>query len=930
MLQLNFFTQSINIFVQSKPEIAALVWGSLHVLLQITLRHRAHIDNIIETLEYLERHLPRVKSFTDLYVVSGRIEKAVCKLYHELIHFFLEATIFFQRNPVANLLGITIPWKKKGHKFQGQFQQCLIKIQKNFEWIDTEAGIGLHYLTQQMTSKGNQGIQDILSKVSAMGSSHSSQPAPVAAASYRIIPLVANISFFGRETEMQMMEKVLLPERETRLTVFSILGIGGVGKSQLALHFTYKHLNHFNAIFWIPAETSVKIKGAFEEIGTEVGLLEPNGGQGNLEAVAQRTKKWLRNYDKPFLLIFDNVESMSILEKYLPTGGRGSIIITTRNQNLFQPPVTAWAHLKCFDIEEGKRYLLANIPQGALYGNDADSEHAGKICDTCGGLPLALSQVHRFISALNISLDEANRRVTGLEAFVNVSSELNDLQQTDYYHPTGVPSLWDESLHALNPSCSAIVKSIAFLDPDAMPEGFLRLFSENNSQSGQQARATSSSEFNSQILTLLETSLIYRASKSNTFSTHRLLQQTVLQDLDQKQHIRIFRSVLEIIDETFPDYDDSDRLVTSWPQCKQVLPHVLRLSILCSPAGSYGPAVLLKLGELLERAAWYLQERGAREEAARLLERALNIAKTGLQLLNDSPESGDRDEDAANATIALDLGELESAITNSLGTLELGRGNFSKAQKLFEDAIARRESMGVIDRETIYMKRNVGVALLSSNSVQPALEIFKESLALVEQKLATSDNPRQFHEDLAFCYGSIAFALIGTGQLDEAWDAAVKSTELLKQSYSLKSPRIGDCHTTLGNIRLLQGNLQEAEIFLHQALDIRVEACGEHEETALAMHNYARILKELGRTKDALRFCKQGVEMLRRLPDSKGILARSLYYLSRYQMGEDPIELSKKNEEQAFQLYYEHRGHVENHSSLQAKDFDDLLIAYNR
>lgn len=70
--------------------------------------------------------------------------------------------------------------------------------------------------------------------------------------------------------------------------------------------------------------------------------------------------------------------------------------------------------------------------------------------------------------------------------------------------------------------------------------------------------------------------------------------------------------------------------------------------------------------------------------------------------------------------------------------------------------------------------------------------------------------------------------------------------------------------------------------------------------------------------------------MLRRLPDSKGILARSLYYLSRYQMGEDPIELSKKNEEQAFQLYYEHRGHVENHSSLQAKDFDDLLIAYNR
>ncbi|KAF5659417.1 tetratricopeptide repeat-containing protein [Fusarium circinatum] len=645
---------------------------------------------------------------------------------------------------------------------------------------------------------------------------------------------------------------MLLPERESRLTTFSILGIGGVGKSQLALQFTYRHLNHFNAVFWIPAETSVKIKGAFEEIGTEVGLQEPNGSQGNLEAVAQKTKKWLRNYDKPFLLIFDNAESMSMLQNYLPTGGGGSIIITTRNQNFFQPPVTAWTHLQCFSKEEGKRYLLTNIPQGALAGNETDSEHAEKIYDACGGLPLALSQVHRFICALTISLDEANRRVAGLEAFVNASSELNGLPQTDYYHPTGVPSLWNASLNALNPSCSAIVKSIAFLDPDDMPERFLRLFSESNNQAGQQARAITSSEFNSQILTLLETSLIYRASKSNTFSTHSLLQQTVLQDLDRDQHMCIFRSVLDIIDDTFPYYDDSDRLVTSWPQCKQVLPHVLRLSVLCSSVGSYEPAVLLKLGDLLERAAWYLQERGAREEAAKLLERALNIAKAGLQLFNDSSEGSDPAGDPGSGTVASDLGELVSAITNSLGTLELGRGNFSKAQKFFEDAITRRESMGVIDRETIYMKRNVGVALLSSNSVQPALEIFKESLALVEEKLVTSDNPRQFHEDLAFCYGSIAFALIEMGQLEEAWDVAVKSTELLKQSYTLKSPRIGDCYTTLGNIRLLQGNLQEAETFLLQALDIRVEACGEHEETALAMHNYARILKELGRSQDAL------------------------------------------------------------------------------
>ncbi|KAM0259455.1 hypothetical protein ACHAPA_010732 [Fusarium lateritium] len=631
-----------------------------------------------------------------------------------------------------------------------------------------------------------------------MDSSHAPEATPAPAtssltASYRMIPHIANPYFFGRETEMRRMERVLLPTRDTKLTVFSIVGIGGVGKSQLALHFAYSHLDDFNAVFWIPAETNFKITQTFEEIGTEAGLFEPNSNQGSLEAVAQKTKKWLRSREKPFLLIFDNVESMQTLQQYLPAGGRGSIIITTRNQNLFQPPITAWTHLKCFDDEEGKEFLLKNLPQESMNGDDTDTKRATMISQACGGLPLALSQVHRFIGALNLSLEEANVKFSALETFVNVSSDLNRLPQPDYYHQTGVPSLWDEPLEALNPSCSAIVRFVAFLDPDDMPEVFLRSFSTRDIQKKEQQTASvAPSELSGQIMTLLDTSLIYRASKSHTFSMHRLLQQTIIQRLDQAQRTDLFRSALEIIDDGFPDYDDSDRLVTSWLQCKHVLPHVTRLSTLCTHPELIEPDTLLKLGELLERAAWYLQERAARDEAAQLLERALSVAKAGLQLVNKTPETSRSDRSSTKTTVQSDLEELLSVIMNSLGTLELGRGHFDKAQALFNDAISRREDMGFVDRETIYMKRNVGIALLSSNSVQEALDMFKESLALVEDRLAISDNPRQFHDDLAFSYGSLAFGLIATGKLDEAWDAAARSTELLKQTYDLNSPRIGE------------------------------------------------------------------------------------------------------------------------------------------
>lgn len=95
------------------------------------------------------------------------------------------------------------------------------------------------------------------------------------------------------------------------------------------------------------------------------------------------------------------------------------------------------------------------------------------------------------------------------------------------------------------------------------------------------------------------------------------------------------------------------------------------------------------------------------------------------------------------------------------------------------------------------MKRNAGTALVCANRVQDAYEAFQDSLALVEKQIPTSNDPNQFHDDIAFNYGSLAYALIGMGRLDEAWDAAAKSTELLKQTYSLVSPRIGEYDLSL-------------------------------------------------------------------------------------------------------------------------------------
>lgn len=102
MLQrLQFFSNCISIFIQSKPEVASLIWGSIYLVLQVSLQHQEDVNLVVNVLDYISKHMPRVNSFVDLILVSGRIQNAICGLYKDLIQFFLQATIYLKRNPIC-------------------------------------------------------------------------------------------------------------------------------------------------------------------------------------------------------------------------------------------------------------------------------------------------------------------------------------------------------------------------------------------------------------------------------------------------------------------------------------------------------------------------------------------------------------------------------------------------------------------------------------------------------------------------------------------------------------------------------------------------------------------------------------------------------------------------------------------------------------
>ncbi|KAL6412101.1 Disease resistance protein RFL1 [Ilyonectria robusta] len=158
----------------------------------------------------------------------------------------------------------------KRQRFRDEFNRSLESITPHAQGIDVESSTGFHIVVQKLTSQDHK---DVLSKIFTMSSPRAIRVESPATTSYRVIPHVENPSFFGRETELKQMEHCLVPERERWLNVFSIVGEGGVGKSQLALQFAYRHFSEFNAIFWVSADNESKIAQGFEQIAVEVALV---------------------------------------------------------------------------------------------------------------------------------------------------------------------------------------------------------------------------------------------------------------------------------------------------------------------------------------------------------------------------------------------------------------------------------------------------------------------------------------------------------------------------------------------------------------------------------------------------------------------------------------------------------------------------------
>jgi len=291
------------------------------------------------------------------------------------------------------------------------------------------------------------------------------------------IPYGLSPQFLERSEEMARIRNALDPipnkgDENHQLRYLHICGIGGAGKSQLALHYANSSTELFDVIIWIPAATHIKVSQAIAEFASKLGL-PGNDAETKDEAMQTvRVKDWLNTSGRSFLLVFDDVQDLSTILPIWPSSGLGSILMTSRlsYKELGARPTVF--RLELFTSESSQQVIstLTGMPAVENEGMAALSS----ICKLSGGLPLSVVQVSNLIREQEYTYEDF--LVLYKQSAARIYEKGGILDQ--YNHTpnvlwVGPSTIWAMALEKLPTDSETLLTLLAFFDPDVISERLL-------------------------------------------------------------------------------------------------------------------------------------------------------------------------------------------------------------------------------------------------------------------------------------------------------------------------------------------------------------------------------------------------------------------------------------------------------------------------
>src|SRR5947209_5937249 len=388
------------------------------------------------------------------------------------------------------------------------------------------------------------------------------------AASFHNPPLERNPYFTGRRPQLTGLHTLLLAGKQVALTQ-AISGLGGIGKTQLALEYAYRYQKSYHDILWAAADTYESLMASFVQLAALLHL--PEYGEPDQSKVKVAVQRWLSKH-KGWLLILDKMEDLSLLHRFVTVDRQGAVLFTTRRQ--VTEPVAQALELGVLPDHESMIFLLKRTKllafDRALDDASANTIAAARIItQELGNLPLALDQAGAYILETGCSFTEyidvlRKRRAELLRRRAGRGIP------TD--HPESVATTFTlnfQRIQQRNETAAELLRVCAFLAPDDIGE---EIFTQGASELGPilQPLASDALLLNQAMEVLRAFSLIRRNPEEKTLSIHRLVQAVLQDGMDQETFWLWAERAILAVNAAFPVSGHE-----TWPQCERLLPHAL-------------------------------------------------------------------------------------------------------------------------------------------------------------------------------------------------------------------------------------------------------------------------------------------------------------------------------------------------------------------
>ncbi len=613
-----------------------------------------------------------------------------------------------------------------------------------------------------------------------------------------------NPNFIGRNPALDELRGQLSSGTASVLLPVALHGLGGVGKTQVALEYAYRFQADYDLVWWVNAEQEETVVESLSQLARRLGIPVADSSAAAAEDAVQELRR--RGSEFRWLLVFDNADEPDELARFLPRGATGHTLVTSRNQGW--SAIAKPLEVNVFDRAESVELLTRRVT--GLSEADAD-----RVAQALGDLPLAVEVAAAWLTVTGTPVDDY---LELLNARASVALSVG--RPPDYAMP--VEATWNVSLERLQQRSPAAVRMLqlcAYMAPSIS----LTLIRSREMVDALRAYDPSLREqlvVGQVIQEIGRLALAKVDRRSNSILIHRLVQAVIRDQMPPEAQLDALHTVHRILAATWPDEPDTDN-PENWSRYAVIWPHL-------------EPSRALECTEepvrqlLIERVR-YLYRIGS-------LESALETAKPLEEIWRATVETPDV---ASNPERAAAMRRQLLSLRYEIANIKRSRGEYSEAREIDRAVLADQTAMfGPDSPRTLMTARSLAADLRG-------LSLYAEALAMDR---ATYDSFKEVlgEEDPATLMAAnnlaISYRLMGD---------CFTARDIDEDTHRKRSEELGPSHPhTLISAGHLARDLREA---------------GQFQRSVALLESTLRSFKVLGRTlPETLRTAKSLAVSLRR------------------------------------------------------------------